>query len=162
LRFPHLAIASALTLLAACSSSSPPTSCARRPVPAFRLEVTAGEGNLPEGTRVDVTYGGRQTGTYVLGQAGSANEDVCCRPGAHASLPLPHVSCGGDAGPVGSAGSPGAILCELWTDGVAEIRIHATGFPTLDKILPAKVTDPTCGVDTVDVQLTLTRGDGGS
>lgn len=153
-------IAVALVALTACSSPSPPTSCARRPVPAFRLQVTALDGEIPAGTRLDVTYGGRQKGSYVLGDTSSTNEDVCCRPGAHSPLPLPHVSCGGDAGPV--ATTAGAILCELWTDGVAEVRVRATGYPLLDKTLTARVTDPSCGVDTVDVQLTLSRLDGGS
>ncbi|HVW24803.1 MAG TPA: hypothetical protein VHC69_05505 [Polyangiaceae bacterium] len=67
-----------------------------------------------------------------------------------------------DAGRPRAASGPGAIFCDLWTNGYAEVQIDATGYAKLHVVLnDAFVPDPRCGVQTVNHHLTLTHGDGG-
>ena len=60
------------------------------------------------------------------------------------------------------ATGPQAIVCDLWTNGVATVVVTGTGYAKLDKVLDDPfVPDPRCGVQTVDHRITLTHGDGG-
>jgi hypothetical protein len=60
------------------------------------------------------------------------------------------------------AAGPAAILCDLWTNGVATVKVTATGYAKMNALLDDPfVPDPRCGVETVDHRLILTHGDGG-
>lgn len=138
------------------------------PEPAFRLELTADHGPLPPGTVLQITYGGNQSESYVLGEANPGNVDVCCRP----ALPmpegtLPSVSCAApDASASKDAGASdgGGILaldCELWTNGTAGVTVTGPGFPELDQVLEAKQRADNCGVETQDERIVLLHADAG-
>lgn len=179
-------------LLAACSNGGGGGDDCQKPAPpepAFRLELTAEDGPLPAGTRVDVMYQGNLKEGFVLGKS-SVNEDVCCRPGAKVTGSLPRVACGhadagtarpeagsgshadagqgapdaaashGDSGMDMSGSSP-AVLCDLWTNGAAEVRVLAPGYPLMDQVLDAKLRSDGCGVETVETRLMLKRADAG-
>ena len=64
-----------------------------------------------------------------------------------------------DAGPDGSTGAQPveSLVCELWTDGAAQVTVTASSYPMLAKTLVAK-SNGTC-IETVDVELMLERGD---
>jgi hypothetical protein len=60
------------------------------------------------------------------------------------------------------ASGPEAILCDLWTNGVATVKVTASGYAKANALLDDPfVPDPRCGVETVDHRLVLTHGDGG-
>jgi hypothetical protein len=66
------------------------------------------------------------------------------------------------AGGLPHASGPLAILCDLWTNGVATVKVTATGYTKMNALLDDPfVPDPRCGVETVDHRLVLTHGDGG-
>lgn len=147
-----------LLLSSGCSSPERRAPCPRR-APAFRLQLTAEGGDLPPDTRIDVLYGGNQEGTYSIASGIGRNDDVCCVIGTPTAGALPHVPCVESSLPDG--GGAAAILCELWTDGAAEVVVTASGYAGLDRTLAPVVNNPGCGVDTVDQHLLLSRGDGG-
>jgi len=65
-------------------------------------------------------------------------------------------------GSTGRGSNTEAILCDLWTNGVATVTITGSGYAKLDALLDDPfVPDPRCGVETVDHRLTLTHADGG-
>jgi len=177
----------ALLAFAACSDSHEPKPPCPRVQPAFRLELTA-PGGIPKGTRMDVQYNGTWKESFVVGGSRTGSVDVCCRLGsAVAAGPLPEIKCGepatseagsseagsseagsseagsseagsSEAG-IPDAGGEEALLCQLWTDGDAEVRVTAFGYPELTEVLEATV-DERCGVVTTDVRLSLSL-DGG-
>jgi hypothetical protein len=144
-----------------CSSGRAQSQPCPRAVAAFRLELTAVDGELPSNTVLEVRYGGQQSGSYSLSRPTLTNEDVCCRSAEVTRPPLPEVRCG--APPLdGSTAHTRAILCELWTNGLAELKVTAQGYPRLDRVLQSRLASERCGVETVDVEVQLTHGDGGS
>lgn len=171
----------ALLLLvpSACTDGESRSPCLR-PQPAFRVQVTAGGSELPGDTRVVVQYQGTVTERYALRGPPSNNEDVCCRPLAEPVLgDLPAVGCGAPTSGVSDAaleagcserdGGCGAappsevraLVCQLWTDGEAEIRISATGYEPIERILDATIDEARCGLETSDVRLDLAGPDAG-
>lgn len=57
---------------------------------------------------------------------------------------------------------PQAIVCDLWTNGVATVKMTGAGYAKLNALLDDPfVPDPQCGVETVDHRLILTHADGG-
>lgn len=90
----------------------------------------------------------------------ASSPDDAARPPPDASRP--------DSGRPRSAGGPPhaagplAISCDLWTNGVATVKVTATGYTKMNALLDDPfVPDPQCGVETVDHRLVLTHGDGG-
>jgi hypothetical protein len=59
-----------------------------------------------------------------------------------------------------SAGAPEALLCDLWTNGWADIVLTGSTYPKLKKSLDVQVDDE-CGVVRRDVRVIWTRHDGG-
>jgi hypothetical protein len=61
-----------------------------------------------------------------------------------------------------SGGSPKAVLCELWTNGPAQILVVGTGYPKIDREL---TVDPNpcaaAGFVTRDVHIIWSHRDGG-
>jgi hypothetical protein len=57
---------------------------------------------------------------------------------------------------------PAAIFCDLWTNGVATVKVTGAGYAKLNALLDDPfVPDPQCGVETVDHRVVLTHADGG-
>lgn len=65
-----------------------------------------------------------------------------------------------DAGTSPSSGAPGAILCELWTNGPADVVVTGSTYPKLSRSLSVKFDE--CGPVTRDVRIIWTHIDGGS
>jgi hypothetical protein len=193
-----------------CSKPDDRQRACPRPEPAFRIQLTAEQGPLPEDTYLRVFYQGKP-GTdpgmpphedYDVRRPPTANVDVCCRIGDPVSGKLPAVQCGlpaapdastkSDAAPVLEAGSdgsdgarrdaslasqdaasdaapiadsgtnasaPGALLCDLWTNGPAEIVVTGATYPRLEKTLSVELDE--CGVVRRDVRVIWARHDGG-
>jgi hypothetical protein len=165
---PVLPIAVAVLLNVACSQ--PRTAPCPRSQAAFRLQVTAIDGNLPVDTELTVSYQGSRQERYDFYDMGAGNVDVCCRPSGSAwpaTAALPTVACTPGSSPdasvapnVEDAGSRAALVCQLWTSGPAEVDVTATGYAELDQVLQAELLDNGCGVQTTDVRVTLERPDG--
>src|ERR1700744_2755382 len=118
------------TLGAACSQVR--NSPCPRSEPAFRLELTAVDGPLPADTDLVVNYQGSLTQDFNLTTKGAGNADVCCRIESTraGSGPLPAVSCGS---PLADDGGPVVgFLCQLWTNGSAEVIVTASSYARLD------------------------------
>jgi hypothetical protein len=166
-----------------CAKDHQPPPCPRNE-PAFRLQLTAPGGVLPSDTRLTVNYSGNREEKYSLSAGGPMNTDVCCRTGAPVGGRLPDVRCTapslsssgpplrdasygadatlppakGDAGPAG----PVALLCDLWTNGYADVQISASGYPDFEhEPFVPNVPDPRCGVVTVDLRIELGHTDAG-
>lgn len=143
----------------------PPRDCPRQQ-PAFRILLTAEDGRLPTDTFLKVTYGSG-TDTFSFAEAGGSHEDLCCRPWTDTDAGLPPTTCGAsatgdasrDAGPDGGAG-PEALLCDLWSNGVAELDVTTAEYPKLAQSLSAERDE--CGVRTVEVRVELRHADGGA
>jgi hypothetical protein len=69
----------------------------------------------------------------------------------------------GDGGEADAASiEPVALLCDLWTDGYADVRITASGYPAFEHLpFDPDVPDPRCGVVTVDLRIELGHNDAG-
>jgi hypothetical protein len=198
--------------LLGCSKSEERQTPCPRPEPAFRLQVTAEKGLLPEDTFLRVFYQGKPDTDpdprvlphedYDVRNPPADNVDICCRTGVPVQGKLPAVPCGlppkadastkGDAAQVPEAGSDGsnralpdaasgggdaandaamvsdggsgsdapeALLCDLWTNGRADIVLTGATYPRLEKTLSVKLDE--CGVVRRDVRVIWTRRDGG-
>lgn len=192
-----------------CSKSDGTHGPCPRPEPAFRLEITAEKGRLPEDTFLRVFYSGKPDTDpdprvpahedYDVRHP-AENVDVCCRTGTPVTGKLPSVPCSRppvadastksdaalvteagldgahrDAAPEtsdaatdagvttdsgASTGAPDALLCDLWTNGWADIVLTGSTYPKLKKSLDVQVDDE-CGVVRRDVRIIWTRHDGG-
>jgi hypothetical protein len=115
---------------------------------------------LPGKTTLLVTYGGSEQDTYELSSNVSSSFYICCEPTRGTSLAVPAVPCGPST--LADGGPPTAILCDLWTDGPAEVQVTSPGYAPLDVSLKSQIADDqSCGVVTVQTRLALIRGDGG-
>jgi hypothetical protein len=139
-----------------------------QPAPAFRLTLWA-QPALPLGASLRVGFGGAQTESYELGGREGHNETACCAAFVDASGAPERIACGGtrpDTAASSDAGRTPArvIVCDLWTDGAAEIVVRAKGFPTLKESLVAQRAAEMEGCHTlvtVDVQRALSHTDAG-
>lgn len=157
------ALLAAASLLAACSTPSAERPCPRRGA-TFRVQVTAGGGELPRDTAVEVAYGS-DTERFDLRHQNADNEDVCCRALAAATNELGTVACA-TAQDAGVVLDPLAVQCELSTNGAARVTVTATGYRVLEQTLEAQRREDEelqhCdALVTRDVFLELERGDAG-
>jgi hypothetical protein len=170
--------------LAACSTEKrcPPNQ------PAFHFELTAADGVIPEDTALTVKYEGFLTEHYSLTKGGPKNHDLCCTPGQAVRGALPYVPCvpahmreasvpaatSDPAAPpmpdtvvdasldaaVRPSG-PTAIHCSIWTDNVVDVQVTAGTYAPYSRPFEAHVPDPRCGVETIDVRVTLYHPEAG-
>jgi hypothetical protein len=66
----------------------------------------------------------------------------------------------GPEGPHGDGGpnrSIERVVCDLWTDGAANVHVTAGGYPEVERELAAKRDD--CGLVLTEVPITLERAD---
>lgn len=133
-------------LASGCSTPRDGVPCPRREA-AFRLELTAPGGAIPNDTTIEVVYQGNETETFSLTPGSPENEDVCCRLGVPTSGVLPQVSCvrnpptssGGDASLVNDAGKglagqgiEDASLARNAPDAIADARVPGLGGQAFD------------------------------
>lgn len=64
-----------------------------------------------------------------------------------------------DSGGAPDGGTPVAILCELWTNGPAEVVVTGAKYPELDRLLAVQRDE--CGPTTRDVHLIWSKHDAG-
>jgi hypothetical protein len=125
---------------------------------AFRVLLVAAESPLPEDTMFRVKHGSA-TGTEDFRlDADFPSSDVvfCCRATRDGEcVQASDAASDADGGPAPVE----ALLCELWTDGAADVTVTASGYPDLEKNLQARSSEG-C-LQTVDVTLMLERRDAG-
>jgi hypothetical protein len=142
--------------LPGCPDDEPPP--CDGPTMAFKVLLVAAEGPLPEDTVFRVKHGSA-TGTEDFRlDADFPSSDVvfCCRATRDGECTeVADVASDGDGGPAPVEG----LLCELWTDGAAQVNVSASGYPDLDEMLEARSSEG-C-LQTVNVTLTLVRRDAG-
>jgi hypothetical protein len=137
-------------LAAACSKDPEYDDC-NVERPAFLVRVSAGTAELPNDTRLHVEYGAGDE-DYVLAQPPERPDVVFC------TLLSPQVDT--DAMIEVDAGSPvRELLCELWTQGAAELTVRASGYPT--QVLKLVAERDSCGIETVEHLVVLERADAG-
>lgn len=149
----------ALLWVAGCSNDPGTQPACPREQAAFRLQVTARGRPVPPDLSLTVRYQGNQSERFVLADPDPDNEDVCCRPGARVAGALPEVPCRPIREPDG--GPVEAVSCELWTNGVADVRVTGGDYPPLEQVLDPRPRQDDCGLETVDVRLMLAHTDGG-
>jgi hypothetical protein len=137
-------------------------------VPAFRLTLRAVP-ELPPGTKLTVAFGGAQSERFVLGMAPGSNETVCCGTYLDGDAPelipcstAPDAQTDGAGLASDAAGfrSP-ALVCDLWTNGAAEITVRAAGYPEFTEHLVAEMRKECAGLVTVEIDRTLMHADAG-
>ena len=182
-------VAGASPCIAPCSfshlrpSQSVQVTAENGPLPSDTALTVSYQGNREEGFDL---HGGGATNVDVCCRAGSAWSPSAALPAVACSgTVLSSVSNGADAArrdaaadaslsdaatpdasigdaasePHEEAGLPDAILCELWTNGPAEIAATATGYAPLDEMRQAELLSNGCGVQTLDVRLVLQHPD---
>lgn len=155
------ALAMAASLLIGCKDSNDPVDqplCVQQG-PAFRVLVVAPQGPLPRDTELQLTYQGTQHEAYELHDR-SINEDLCCQAVSEVPSEFSATSCRPDAGvPLHSPAV--AIVCDVWSNGAAQVTLSATGYDTAVHNLTAMLDEECETIETSDVTLTLQRGDAG-
>lgn len=127
---------------------------------------------LPPGTKLTVAFGGAQHERYALGMAPGNNETVCCgtypEGAAPERIPCSPVSDvdtgiarGADAGADAGVLRPSTVVCDLWTNGAAEISVRAAGYPEFTEHLVAEMREECAGLVTVEIDRTLMHTDAG-
>lgn len=127
--------------VAGCSTSSPPRPepCPQQR-PAFHVILDAA-GPWPDAVTVEVTYGGAQTATYPP-LSGAEHDVVCCETRLSTDPNLAaHVDCtqpprSSDAG--FSESEDLRLVCELWTNGAARLRVSSSSYPDVVESLVAE------------------------
>jgi len=131
----------AVSLLAVLASGCPDHPTARDecgPVPSFLVTIHPEKGSIPDDLELEVEFGG---GNEAVSIDGSLDGQV--------------IFCDLVSRERGEGGhsvdeSDGALLCELWTEGPATVRIEATGFQPLERDL--RIDEDEC---TTPVELEL-------
>jgi hypothetical protein len=148
-------------VLAGCKGSKDPADdplCVQQG-PAFRVMVVAPNGPLPRDTELRLTYQGTLSEDYDFHDR-SRNEDLCCRAMSSVPNELTMTSCDPDAG-APLHGPAMAIVCDVWSNGAAQITLSATGYDSTVNDLAATLDEDCETIETRDVTLTLQRGDAG-
>lgn len=108
---------------------------------------------------MQLTYQGTLHEDYELGRR-SSNEDLCCRTMSAIPNELGTTACNPDAGAPLHAPAM-AILCDVWSNGAAQVTLSATGYDTTVHELAATLDEECETIETSNVTLTLQRGDAG-
>lgn len=144
-----VAAVTAAALGLACSPSSPAETC---PPPyshaTFRLTVKAEGTHLPRKVMITVKYGSGEE-VYDAEHPNQSPQVVFCDQVQEDGGVI-----GGDASAAGAADS---VVCDLWTDGAATIKIKAEGYADIERNLKAESDD--CGLKLTQATVTLEHGD---
>jgi len=146
-RLPYAALVVALL---GCSSPSPER--CPPPHPTFRLTVRCADGTVPPDATVNVKYSGGVE-QFDASHPDDTPKSVFCTLHHDGDLDASSLQ---DAS-VGSGGIS-EVVCELWTDGPATVRVSASGYPDVEETFYPDSDD--CGLVTTEETITLERGDG--
>jgi hypothetical protein len=152
----------AASLLVACKDSKDPANeplCLQQG-PAFRVMVVAPLGPLPRDTELRLTYQGTRQEDYNLHDR-SMNEDLCCRAMSTIPSELRATSCSDPDAGLPPHTPAMAIVCDVWSNGAAQIALSATGYDPAIHDLTATLDEECETIETSDITLTLQRGDAG-
>lgn len=141
---------SALALTTSCSKDPRYDDCIVER-PAFRVRVNAHANELPDDTRLYVDYGAGEE-EYRLGDPPERPDVVFC-------ILLSEQVDAGAMIEVDTGSGVQELLCELWTQGAAQLTVRASGYPT--QVLTMVAERDGCGIETVDYHVVLERADGG-
>ena len=106
---------------------------------------------MPDDLRVTVRYGSG-TEDYYAAHPNQTPQVVFCKTGVENGGPA-------DASDDQSVRDPGVyeVVCELWTDGAANVKVKGSGYPTVERDLAAKQDD--CGIVLTEEHISLELGD---
>jgi hypothetical protein len=123
---------------------------------AFKVLLVAADGPLPEDTVFTVEHGTGKESFSLEADFPSSDVVFCCRSTRDGECTQAgDAASDADGGPAPVEG----LLCELWTDGAADVTVTASGYPDLEENLQARSSEG-C-LQTVDVTLMLERRDAG-
>ena len=149
-----VATVTAAVLAASCSPSSDAQTC---PPPyshaTFLLTVKAEGASLPRNVMITVKYGSGEE-IYDAEHPNQSPQVVFCK-----QVGSDGGTIDGDAS-VQDASEPvsaDAIVCDLWTDGPATVKVKATGYADVEQDL--KVDSDECGLKLTNATITLEQGD---
>jgi hypothetical protein len=149
-RFASAALLGAVAVSSGCSKDPEYDRC-NVERPAFLVRVRAGAEELPADLRLQVEYGAGKE-EYVLAEPPARPDVMFC------TLLSQQVDT--DAMIEVDAGSAvRELLCELWTQGGADLTVRASGYPT--QVLSLEAERDSCGIETVDYVVVLERPDAG-
>lgn len=136
----------ALVLTVACSSPKPTQEDCGPAHATFRLIVDAEEGPVPGDVRIHVRSGSGQE-SFDAREPDVSLKEVFC------SLQREGQGDGGTAAPIRQ------VECDLWTHGAATVRVEASGYPEVERVLEAE-RDDECGLLLTKAWITLAREPG--
>ena len=150
-------VLSALSLLLNCRNGDDDDgtdACPGTPSPAFTVSITAVSGPLPQDTSVHLAYGGGSEEYFLAGNGGHPSVMFCNPEQGSAGW-------GGEGGAApGAAGAPQGtplpttrLVCEVWVEGAATIRVSGGDYPELEAELQGESNE--CGPETVEEELVL-------
>jgi hypothetical protein len=151
-----LAFALALLLGAGCRlhDDDPPCSGTFPSVPSFRIDIVVPHGDLPGDLTIHVRTGAGEE-VYDLARLCSPDSALVCYRDTVGDL------CEGEAdGAVAEAGTGSStkLICNLWTDGTAEVMVTGRGQKGAGhRLVPAQ---DTCGhIKTSETEIDFDRDD---
>jgi hypothetical protein len=158
----------------ACSSETPGPADCPPPHATFLLTVHAADGPLPRDVTIDVTFGAGEE-QFDARHPDDDLKSVFCRLQQHDPASDAGDASASDAGDApasdagdasasdggdhdaGAGGPLGSVVCELWTDGPATVRVEASGYPETERELSPE--RDRCGLMLTEETIVLERGD---
>jgi hypothetical protein len=141
---------------AACGPDEKPQAPCRGP--SINLVLRAENAPLPEGTRINVRYGGNRDGEpYLLGQerrgpAVFCDEDRSQGGASSSEDDLSAAGAGGAGGGSNAGGDVWKLVCGLYTQGPARLDATADGYEPIDDLALSLEDGQRCEVP-IDVKL---------
>lgn len=114
--------------------------------PTFNLNVQAEDGPVPQGTRINVRYGGNHDGeTYTVGKPHKPQTVFCVEQSSHGGAASAEQSAAAGAAAAGAAenaaGAEGAggagaevlvVACGIYSQGPARLDITTEGYESIE------------------------------
>jgi hypothetical protein len=139
----------ATIVVAACSTKNNQQCAAPSSHPAFHLTVRAPGGKpLPAQLVLTIKYGSGEE-IYDAEHPNQTPQVVFCKQVQEGGSP--------EGGAADASNNAEEIVCDLWTDGAANVKIEAEGYPKMERDLSAEVDE--CGLKLTEATITLQEGD---
>ncbi|MFW5739546.1 MAG: hypothetical protein ACOC1F_04195 [Myxococcota bacterium] len=135
----------------ACSSPAPKHDSCGPAHATFRLYVDADEGRVPADVQIHVRYGSGEE-SFDARDPDAALKVVFCELEREGEPDAGPDTAGADP----EAGAIRQVVCDLWTDGAATVRVEANGYPEVTRDLEAE-RDDRCGLLLTEARITLQR-----
>jgi hypothetical protein len=114
--------------------------------------VRAIDGLLPKGVVITVKYGSGKE-VYDADHPNQSPQVVFCKQ----SFDGGGVTDDASVDDASSSGLVEAIVCDLWTDGAATVRVEGQGYPEVERNLVADTDD--CGLKLSEETIVIEPGD---